>query len=251
METTLTYPDSIYHMDEPQIEPPNNKPDIAYWVGIITLAIILAVCIVFSVRWFAPDKVETTEPETTCDICETTVPETVEPVTTEPDLEPIETVAVEPSEPLEPTIPETTEVVEPTLYFDVPLSEELQEHIFALCEERDIDPAIIIAMIFQESTYDSSAIGDGGNSYGLMQIQPRWNRERMDELNCHDLLDPFQNVTVGIDILADYLDRYGSLEWSLMAYNGGPTYASNNMSNGVVSYYARNVIYNSTILERG
>lgn len=170
-------------------------------------------------------------------------------VETVPVTEPVENTPTEPSAPPEPTIPETTELVEAVLYFDVPLSEGLQDHIFELCDERGIDPAIIIAMIFQESTYNASAIGDNGNSFGLMQIQPRWNHERMDELNCHDLLDPVQNVTVGIDILADYLNQ-GSLEWSLMAYNGGPTYASNNMSNGVLSQYAKSVIYNSSILER-
>lgn len=239
---------------EPQsTKSPDTRSDICYWIGVATLSAVITACIVFGIDGIAPDHtpmpVEPTEAETTCDICETTVPETTEFVT-ESESEPVETVAVETTEAVEPTIPVTTEAVKTTLYFDVPLSQDLQDHIFALCSERGIDPAIIIAMILQESSYNASAIGDSGNSLGLMQIQPRWNRERMNELNCHDLLDPYQNVTVGIDILADYLNQ-GSLEWSLMAYNGGPTYASNNISNGVLSQYARNVMYNSSILERG
>ena len=207
-----------------------------------SVAVLLAVAIGLNVATFV--MLEELEGLVKNELIATTEP------TTEPETEPVENASVGLSAALEATIPETTQLVEAVLYFDVPLSEELQDHIFRLCDERGIDPAVIIAMIFQESTYNSSAIGDNGNSYGLMQIQPRWNQARMDELNCHDLLDPFQNVTVGIDILGDYLTQ-GSLEWSLMAYNGGPSYASNNVANGVVSGYAKNVIYNSSMLERG
>lgn len=142
---------------------------------------------------------------------------------------------------LEP--PEVIEPVEPkTLYYDVPLSEDLQDHIFELCEIHNIDPALVIAVIRRESNYKASAIGDKGNSLGLMQIQPRWHQERMDRLNCPDLLDPYQNVTVGIDILSDLFDSGKSVEWVLMAYNGGRAYANRNWNAGVVSTYANKVL---------
>lgn len=132
-----------------------------------------------------------------------------------------------------------------TLYFDVPLDESLQEHIFNLCEERGIDPAIVVAMIGKESNYHAYSIGDNGNSLGLMQIQPRWHRSRMEKLGCTDLLDPYQNVTVGIDLLGDLLSSGKSVEWALMAYNGGSTYANRKASQGVVSSYAQTVLRNS------
>lgn len=134
-------------------------------------------------------------------------------------------------------------------YYDVPLSEDLQNYIFNLCDEYDVDAAIIIAMIDRESKYTADAIGDGGNSLGLMQIQPQWNEERMDELDCPDLLDPYQNVTVGIDILADYINQNGSIEWALMAYNGGPSYAYDMWDSGQLSDYASSIIYNASNLE--
>lgn len=129
-----------------------------------------------------------------------------------------------------------------TLYFDVPLDHKLQDHIFALCEEKCIDPAIIIAMIDKESKFDIDIIGDKGKSYGLMQIQPRWHKERMEELGVTDLLDPYQNVTVGIDILAELLGSGESLEWALMAYNGGHSYANRLTAEGRLSTYASTVI---------
>lgn len=143
---------------------------------------------------------------------------------------------------------EETEVIE---YFDVPLDEELQDYIFELCEEYNIDPALVIAMIEKESNFTASAIGDGGNSLGLMQIQPRWNQDRMDILGCQDLLDPFQNVAVGIDLLAELFDKGNSVEWVLMAYNGGQSYANRKISNGEISTYAQTVLHNSENLERG
>ena len=145
------------------------------------------------------------------------------------DHETIPTVAVVTQQTTEPTAtatkptetetPETTPSV--TLY-NVPLAEDLQLHIIHLCEEPHIDPAIIFGMIYRESNFDASTIGDGGESFGLMQIQPRWHSERMERLGCNDLLDPFQNVAVGIDYLAEMLDRYdGDIHKALVAYNAG------------------------------
>lgn len=137
-----------------------------------------------------------------------------------------------------------------TLYFDVPLDRDLQDHIFKLCEEADIDPAIVIAMIEKESGYTADILGDNGNSYGLMQIQPRWHYDRMERLECYDLLDPYQNVTVGIDFLAELKRSDKSIEWVLMAYNGGPAYANRKISNGEISDYARLVLECSENLNR-
>lgn len=147
--------------------------------------------------------------------------------------------------------PEIMVEEEPHGYFDVPLDEELQNYIFDLCEEYNINPAMIIAIIERESNYNASAKGDSGNSLGLMQIQPRWSEERMARLGCPDLLDPYQNVTVGIDILVEYFNKGNSVEWVLMAYNGGPSYANRKIENGEISEYAKNVLELTESLERG
>lgn len=115
-------------------------------------------------------------------------------------------------------LPEQKSVV----LYDVPLSKELQIHIIETCEAHHIDPAIVMAMAYRESGFNAEAIGDGGDSYGLLQIQPRWHYSRMEQLGCTDLLDPFQNVTVAVDYLAEQLDRYdGDIAKALVAYNQG------------------------------
>ena len=129
------------------------------------------------------------------------------------------------------------------------MSEELQSYIFEKCAEVGLKPEIIVSVINKESKFDSNAIGDGGRSLGLMQIQPRWHSWRMEELGCTDLLNPFDNVTVGIDILGDLVesgeDEGKSIEWALMAYNGGESYADTLMSEGRISEYATEVLNES------
>lgn len=145
----------------------------------------------------------------------------------------------------EPVIEAEPEEEEIMRYFDVPLDEDLQDHIFALCEERGFDPAIVVAMIERESDFNPSNMGDGGNSYGLMQIQSRWHQSRMDKLGCGNLLDPYQNITVGLDYLVELSEAGKGIEWVLMAYNGGPSYANRKAGNGEISGYASWVLEKS------
>ena len=125
---------------------------------------------------------------------------------------------------------------EPVMVYDVPLDMDLQYHIIQTCEEHHIDPAVVVAMIWRESRFRADAVGDGGDSLGLMQIQHYWHIGRMERLGCDDLLDPYQNVIVGVDYLAEQLDRYdGDLAAAVTAYNRGH-YA------GEVSGYAEAVL---------
>lgn len=141
-------------------------------------------------------------------------------------------------------------VTEPQVtFYNVPLSEELQLHIFAECEKHNIAPAIIIAMIERESNFKADTIGDKGDSFGLMQIQPKWHQERMNRLGCTDLLDPFQNVTVGIDIIAGHIQTNADVEYVLMAYNGGSSYANKKLESGDISDYALSIVERASELQ--
>lgn len=165
---------------------------------------------------------------------EVTTQETIEPIVTEPpETEPLETAPVE-------TEPEV-------LFFDVPLDEDLQLHIIEEATEHGINPAIIIAMAYRESRYKANAVGDNGRSYGLLQIQKKWHSKRMKRLGCTDLLDPYQNVTVGIDYLTEQIERYGGdIAKGLTAYNRGH-YA------GTITKYAKSILAHAEKLnnERG
>ena len=106
--------------------------------------------------------------------------------------------------------------------YPVNLDADLQRYIIETCEKYTINPSIIIAMCFYESSFNADAIGDNGTGMGLMGINPRWCWPEMEKLNCPDMRDPYQNVTVGIDIFAQKLAKYdGNTEMALMSYNAG------------------------------
>ena len=139
-------------------------------------------------------------------------------------------------------------------FYSVPLETDIQRRIKELCAAEGIEPTVILAMIDVESSFEAKALGDGGNSYGLMQIQPRWYSERMAVLGVTDLFDPKQNVTVGIDILAELVAKYdGNIEMALVAYNAGPTGAYRHwFSRGVYSSdYSTKVLEISSKLKEG
>lgn len=138
---------------------------------------------------------------------------------------------------IEETVPEVK-------YFNCPLSESLQDYIFAECKRYGISPVIVVAMIEKESTFDRYAIGDDGRSFGLMQVQPKNHLQRMIELDCTDLFDPFKNVKVGINYLAECYNRYGDITKALVAYNAGSY-------NGTITNYAYDVLARAERLKGG
>lgn len=163
------------------------------------------------------------------------VVEISEPVIVCKEVEIHEAVPVKAVEACPMPEPEAT-VAENATVYPVPLDEELQLFIIGLCEEHHIDPAVVFCMIHQESSFDASKIGDSGEAFGLMQIWPKWHGDRMKKLGCEDLLDPYQNVTVGIDYFAECLEKYdGDNAKALTAYNQGSY-------KGVVNKHAKAVL---------
>lgn len=133
----------------------------------------------------------------------------------------------------------------------VSLDQQTQEAIWEVCKENPRLFCMVMAIAWRESIFDPHAIGDNGNSLGLLQIQPRWNQDRMDKLGVTDLMDPVQNARVAVDYIdwiAELLipeqpeDAYGTHSL-LMAYNQGWAGANKSWSNGTYSTeYSRAVM---------
>lgn len=144
-----------------------------------------------------------------------------------------------------PVVMELEEPAEPErTYYDVPLTEDLQDIIIDISEKRGVDPALVIAVIEKESGYKPDASGDNGRSQGLMQIWRSFHEQRMEKLGAVNLYDPRDNVIVGIDILAEKLEKYEDAEKALIAYNAGDAGAKKHyFSKGVYSNsYSRAVL---------
>jgi soluble lytic murein transglycosylase len=91
--------------------------------------------------------------------------------------------------------------------------------------EKNLDPALVAAVIYQESKFKPDARSEAG-AIGLMQLLPDTAegiaaRTGGSAFRVEDLDDPEINVRYGSWYLRHLLDKYGSEEQALAAYNGG------------------------------
>ena len=171
-----------------------------------------------------------------------------------PNIEVIEIEIPTTTQELETTsaAEETTQAVIIPVLDSVPFASELQEWIYTYCYEKSISPYLVYAVCWRESRYTIDITGDNGQSHGLMQIKVMYHHERLNRLGVSDLYDARQNIMVGVDYLLELLNyrEDTTLEWALMAYNGGPDYADEMQRNGKVSEYALEVIEKMTELNK-
>jgi hypothetical protein len=90
------------------------------------------------------------------------------------------------------------------------------KEIQAASAKYDVDPALIAAVIEQESGGKPDIMSPAG-AIGLMQLMPRTAKE----LGVNPF-DSTQNIEGGTKYLATQLHRFGSVEMALAAYNAGP-----------------------------
>ena len=130
------------------------------------------------------------------------------------------------------------------LYTNIPLSARFQKYIDGKCKSYGISTNVVMGCIRVESNFQTQIMGDNGKAYGLMQVQKQWHKARMKKVGATNLLDPYDNVAVGIDYLAELYKIYnGNWHKALMAYNGGHAYCKRRLRMGLVnSPYSRRVM---------
>ncbi len=84
-------------------------------------------------------------------------------------------------------------------------------------ERYGLDPRLVQSVIEVESGFCNEVTSSAG-AEGLMQIMPETQRD----LGVTQPFDPNENIAGGVRYLRQMLDRFGSLELALAAYNAGP-----------------------------
>lgn len=122
------------------------------------------------------------------------------------------------------------------------ICDEYKCYVYEICQYYDnITPELILAVIETESRGIGDIVSDSGTYKGLMQINPRYQVDRMAKLGVTDIMDPRSNILVGTDMLSCMISDYnGNVALALMRYNGD----SRAGEPGYISSYA------STILAR-
>jgi soluble lytic murein transglycosylase-like protein len=89
--------------------------------------------------------------------------------------------------------------------------------IYEKAKKYDVDPALVAAVMEQESRFRPRAKSHVG-ARGLMQLMPRTGRW----MGARDLYDPEQNVDAGVKYIKYLHKRFnGDLKKTIAAYNGG------------------------------
>jgi murein DD-endopeptidase MepM/ murein hydrolase activator NlpD len=98
---------------------------------------------------------------------------------------------------------------------------QYEQEIQAAAQTAGVDPNIIRAIISKESSGNSAAIGDGGKSFGLGQIQLATARGYDKNITAEDLLNPQKNIQmIGTVLAGKIAGQGGNIAQGVRAYNG-------------------------------
>jgi soluble lytic murein transglycosylase-like protein len=152
--------------------------------------------------------------------------------------------------------PEVTIVVvyEPKMpEYDIPLSEELQKYLWDECQKRNVNYALAVSVIKNESSFNANCISKNSNGtkdYGLFQINSSNHKWISEVLKIDDYLDPKQNIRAGVWMLSWLKDKYKCYDKTLIGYNMGEGNIKKLASRGIeTTRYSRRVIKGKQELE--
>ncbi len=103
---------------------------------------------------------------------------------------------------------------------------EHEETVREEAARNNLDPAVVAAVIDTESGFVADSRSDAG-AVGLMQVRPETAEfiaglPRRPSPSPGRIAEPDVNIAYGARFLRYLIDRYGSLDLALAAYNGGP-----------------------------
>lgn len=133
-------------------------------------------------------------------------------------------------------------------YYNINLSQDLQEYTFIQCIKYDVDPVLALAVMKTESGFNANAVSET-NDYGIMQINACNHRWLSDAFGDIDLLNAKDNIKCGVYMLSKI--KYPTWEHKLMIYNMGSVQAKALWEKGTYSTdYTEKVIDNMKYIQK-
>lgn len=127
----------------------------------------------------------------------------------------------------------------------------IEQDVLDICKHYpNVYPELVHSIIWYESRYNSSSVSKSG-CVGLMQVSPKWHKERAARLGVTDLYDQYGNILVGVDYLND-LYRYNGEDWelALMLYSMDNKKARQLHALGMTTTYVNSVLSRAYELRR-
>lgn len=127
----------------------------------------------------------------------------------------------------------------------------IEQDVLDICKHYpNVKPELVHSIIWYESRYNSSSVSKSG-CVGLMQVSPKWHKQRAERLGVTNLHDQRGNILVGVDYLND-LYRYNGEDWelALMLYSMDNKKARQLHSLGMTTTYVDSVLSRSYELRK-
>ena len=131
--------------------------------------------------------------------------------------------------------PITEAFVEFPYHASLPIRRELQEYTYARCRELDLDYPLVLALMWKESRFKEHAVNintNGTQDSGIMQINDVNRNWLYTEFGIDNLMDPYQNIQAGTEMLSRFTKKHGSHN-ALLAYQFGEEGMLEKLSQGV------------------
>lgn len=89
----------------------------------------------------------------------------------------------------------------------IPLPYTIQVYCWEMQQEYNVSATLLMGIVYNESRGKADA--KNGVYKGLTQINPRYFKRQMEELEVTDLFDPVQNLRVCALTLKEWFEKYG------------------------------------------
>ena len=130
------------------------------------------------------------------------------------------------------------------------LPDLVQVYIYRLCKQYEIRYPLVLALIEAESGYRYDVVS-ATNDIGYMQVNYKWQKDKMEGMSEKALYNPYVNIRIGMEYLAELKEIFNTEEGMLTGYKYGPGGAMSRCFNDrtVSSPYAEKIMERADEIE--